>query len=124
MQAKEDQLKRLNAISPRTTVEVPLFPSDEKQRSDRMSAIMDDIIHGRSRDPSLVSELVSLGHRCIPHDSSMRLLELKQKIKHYNTLKQEAAKDKLWQKIQGIIYGLESEVNQSRAARERGGKNQ
>ena len=85
-----------------------------------MSAIMHDVIHGMSREPNLIVELVSLGHSCLPH-GSMRHWNLQRKIKHYVTLEQAAAKDKLWRKMYDIIYGLQTEVSLSRAARERSG---
>src|ERR1035438_1140874 len=98
MQAEEERLKRLNSMFSFPPPETPPFTDDEKRRFERMSAIMHDVIHGMSREPNLIVELVSLGHSCLPH-GSMRHWNLQRKIKHYVTLEQAAAKDKLWRKM-------------------------
>ena len=98
---------------------IPPYTKEEKERYDRIEAILNEIIYDMSRDPNLIRELVSLTGFL---DYSLRRDHLSRKIKHYMTLTQDAAKDNLWRKMYDAAYGIGMEVSASRTAREAAGK--
>jgi hypothetical protein len=108
--------------TPAPIPEIHPFTETDKKKFERAAAIINEVIHGMSRDERLIRELVSLGHDCLP-SHSFRHLELQSKIKHYATLHQQAARDALWRKMYDIIYGLQTELHLSRNRRDRGGTN-
>lgn len=81
-----------------------------------MMATMNQLVYGNSRNPNLILDVVRLGDHCLRSDSK-RLWELKREFSRYNTLRQEAAKDRMWTKMLRIICGLQVELSQERAAK-------
>ena len=77
------------------------------KKFDRIEAVFHEVLYAGRHDPNLISELVRLTWFM---DKSIRRWELDLKIKHYATLTQSAAKEKLWRKIYDIAYGFHTEV--------------
>jgi hypothetical protein len=116
---REAKLNRFQEQFPPPKREIPPYTKEEKERYDRIEAILDEIIYDMSRDPDLIRELVSLTGFL---NNSARWDDLNRKIKHYMTLTQDAAKDNLWRKMCSEAYRFRTEVDLSRTAREAAGK--
>ncbi len=91
---------------------------DELKKFDRMDEILNQATYDMSQDIDLVFELLGYGHLL---EYSLRMADLSIKAKRYRKLTQYAAKEKLWEKIHGILYGLKTEVALARNSRDRGG---
>jgi hypothetical protein len=119
MEEEAERLIQFQKLFPPPKPETPPYTKAEKERYDRIEAILNEIIYDMSRDPNLIRELVSLtgflGY-------SPRRGHLSRNIQHYLTLTQNAAKDNLWRKMYDAAYGLGMEVSASRTAREAAGK--
>ena len=112
---EEDRLWRL---SHRPTPPPP-WTAAQLAELDKMKSILETLVYGQTQDINLVFEFLRFSHMF--DGSSMRIWDLNRKAKHYMTLQQFAAKDKLWEKMSGILYGLQHELASLRSRRDRGG---
>ena len=99
-------------------VPLPPWTASDLKNFDRIKEILDKVIYSQMHDIDSVSELLGFSY-LLPY--SVRIAVLKSQTAHYRELTQGAAKEKLWEKIHGNLYGLTTEVHLVRKSRERGG---
>jgi hypothetical protein len=109
-----EEYRRKNPLPP-----PPPWTDGQLAELDRMRSILNELLYGQSRDINLISEFLRYSY--LFDGISMSLLELARKSAHYRELEQYAAKEKLWGKMHGLLYGLQLELDSLRRRRERGG---
>lgn len=104
-------------------VRQPLPPPDwtTSQFSDagRMKTLLEKLTYQSSHDLDSVRQLIRLGH--LFEGGSIRMIQIERWARHYEELRQAAAKDNLWAKISGHFLGLSTELELLRNSKERGG---
>jgi len=88
---------------------------------ERVHSILNELIHipRTLPDMELISELLRLYY--VFAGTSRRMASLRADVAHYRELTQQAAKEKLWKKMYGEIYGISAELETLRASKPRGG---
>jgi hypothetical protein len=97
----------------------PPWTPEELAKIDAMDKMLDKLCYNQWHDIDLVFEF--LGHTYLFGQASQRVPDLRSKAIHYRKLISPSAKDNLWNKIHGVLYGLKTEVQLLRNSRDRRG---
>lgn len=118
---REQLLKEEEKLPPVPPPRYEPINDNDRAKFKRLDALFNKLSGSQTADLYLVQEL--LKEASFLHDfGSIRLWDLKRKFSHYQTLTQEAAKQRLWDEMHGIISGLHTEAGNAKAAMERDGK--
>ena len=82
---------------------------------DKMASLLRHICHAGYTDLDSLREFMGFSHYF--GGNSLRIVEIQRRFEHYQTLNQEAAKEKLWRKIYDTLYGLQTEMAQLKSMR-------